>query len=308
MRHATIFILSDVRSGSTLLDTCLAGHPSIVSLGEVHWLAAYLGQDRSLYDPEHPLVCTCGKRLTECQFWCNVQQSLGRPLDSLQLRQRLNRARREPKLLTAVIHVPRRLVKTVPSLYRCPLIGGVFGGGRVGRDSVALYDAVSMATGRPFCVDSSKSPYRFRDTYNFDPTRTLAIALVRDYRAVVHSKMKRGESLRSAALGWRQKMLQISALTHDLPAERVFQLKYESFCANPQKELCRICTFLGIEFVERMLYRAITDLHHIGGSPSKFDPSRANISLDQSYEGQFTPEALTLIRSLVGKVPEQWGY
>src|SRR5262245_47931937 len=93
MRKATIFVLSDVRSGSTLLDQCLGGHPDIVSLGEVHWLAAYLAQDRGIYDPDHPLVCSCGLPVAECPFWESVQRALGKPLDSLVLRQNLKRSR-----------------------------------------------------------------------------------------------------------------------------------------------------------------------------------------------------------------------
>ena len=46
-----LYVLSDVRSGSTLLDQLLGAHPSIFSVGELHWLAAYVREDRSIYNP-----------------------------------------------------------------------------------------------------------------------------------------------------------------------------------------------------------------------------------------------------------------
>jgi sulfotransferase family protein len=308
MRLATIFVLSDVRSGSTLLDQCLGGHPSIVPLGEVHWLTTYLSQDRGLYNPAHPLQCSCGKPVRHCAFWNDVEQSLGRPLTLLRLRQSLKRSSREHKLLSTMRYLPRRLVKNRPRLYRFWPIRFMFDGQRLARDCVALYDAVAAATGRPYCVDSSKSPFRFYDVYRQDPKRTIAIALARDYRAVVHSKMKRGQSMRSAAAGWRRKMLQIESLTRDLPAGSVFRLKYESLCMNPRHELERVCGFLGIEFNVAMLQPSTENLHHIGGSPSKFDPARMKISIDRSHEDKFDPSALRLMRQLVGEIADRWGY
>ena len=107
MRRATIFVLSDNRSGSTLLDQCLGSHPQIVSLGEVHWLDAYLTQDRSIYNPSHELLCSCGAAVTECPFWNSVERALGRSFVVLVLRQRLKRSRRGNPILDVVRHFLR---------------------------------------------------------------------------------------------------------------------------------------------------------------------------------------------------------
>ncbi len=308
VRRATVFVLSDVRSGSTLLDQCLGSNPMVASLGEVHWLTAYLTQNRSLYDPDHPLVCACGMLLSECPFWISVEQHLGRPLESLRSRQGLKREKGESAFRILVRHLPRRLIKTKPWLYRSRIARSIFDGRRFGRDCLDLYDAASAASGRPVCVDSSKSPFRFRDVYELDPQRTFAIVLCRDYRAVVHSKMKRGQSLESAARGWRRAMQQIDALTCDLPPSRVLQTSYERFCAVPRLELERICAFLGLEFAERMLERAGVESHHIGGSPTKFDPARSRIMLDNAFESQIDPSSLRRIQAVVGDAAKRWGY
>jgi hypothetical protein len=308
MRRATLFILSDVRSGSTLLDQCLGGNPRIASLGEVHWLAAYVTQDRSQYDPEHPLVCACGLPVPDCPFWTEVSRELGRPLTSLRSRQGLKRESHEGFLTIATRHVPRRLIKTRPWIYRSPLVRALFDGSRLGKDCIDLYDAVSKVSGKPVCTDSSKSAFRFRDVYQLDPHRTYAIVLARDYRAVVYSKMKRGATLESAALGWRRAMEQCDALTRDLPARNVLRMTYEHFCEEPRTTLERICRFLDVEFAESMLGRSTGDSHHIGGSPTKFEPGRSTISLDRSYERQFEARDLQRLGAIVGKTAGAWGY
>lgn len=308
MRRAAVFVLSDVRSGSTLLDQCLGAHADIFSLGEVHWLAAYVLRDRGIYDPAHPLICSCGESVGECPFWTAVAGALGRPLESLQLRTRFTSPKSARRARLSLRRLPRRLLQTTPDLFRHKAVQWIYGGPALARDSVDLFNAVSAVTGRPFCVDSSKSAFRFRAVYDLEPEKTLAVVLARDYRAVVHSKMKRGVRLEAAALGWRKKMRQLEALTRDLPADRVHLLKYESLCDDPRGELSRLSAFLGVEFSDEMLQRPTENVHHIGGSPSKFDSSRTSISLDRSYENGFRADQLTLLRRLTGDVAERWGY
>jgi hypothetical protein len=303
------FILSDVRSGSTLLDQCLGAHEDVVSLGESHWLRAYVEQDRTEYDPVHELVCACGTRVPECEFWLAVRARLGRPLEALNLRSGFTGWSRTMGHLTRAGTFARRVVRRKPELYRLALVQSVLGGRRLGEDIVALFDAACAVSRRRVCVDSSKSPFRFRAVYRLEPKRTLAIVLARDYRAVVHSKMKRGQTLVAAAHGWRNKMRQIDALTRDLPASRIHIVKYESLCENPRLELARLCGFLGIDFSEAMLRRPpLGTVHHIGGSPSKFDASRANIALDRSHVGAFSDEEQDRMRRLVGSEAARWSY
>jgi hypothetical protein len=182
------------------------------------------------------------------------------------------------------------------------------GGPRIARDCVALYDAVASATGREFCVDSSKTPYRFRDVFSLDGKRSLAVILTRDYRAVVYSKMKRGQALLPAAAGWRARMEQIRALTCDLPAGSVYSLSYEALCEAPARELSKLCEFLGVKFFESMVLRPTNDVHHIGGSPSKFDPSRSTIEMDTSYADRFSHEDLRMMKNVIGEEAGRWGY
>ncbi len=307
--RAAAFILSDVRSGSTLLDQCLGAHGDVVTLGEAHWLSAYVTGDRSQYDPVHELVCACGRQVGECPFWSAVRRELGRPLESLELHSRFTRPSRDGGILARIRFQPRRLVRSYPGLYRSSAVRRILGGSRLAGDIAGLFEAASRASGRAVCVDSSKSPFRFRAVYARDPVRTRAIVLVRDFRAVVHSKMKRGESLEAAARGWRVAMEQIGKLTQDLPGDRVHRLRYEDLCEQPRAQLGKVCDFLGIRFQEAMLRRPEQGrLHHIGGSPSKFDASRSEISLDRSYERAFPEADVARMRRIIGPEAARWSY
>jgi len=303
------FILSDVRSGSTLLDQCLGAHDAVISLGEVHWLRAYVQRDRTQYNPAHELACACGQAVGDCNFWQGVQRRLGRPLDSLTLHSRFARPRGAEGLIAGLAYLPRRVIRLWPSLYRLSTIRRALGGQRLGRDVIDVLDAASAVAGRAVCIDSSKSPFRFRAAYCLNPTRVRAIVLTRDFRAVVHSKMKRGATLEAAAEGWRVALEHIDALTRDLPAGHVNYVRYEDLCENPRAVLTQLSRFLGIEFSDAMLRRQTTEVvHHIGGSPSKFDSSRAEIRLDNSFIDACSQDDVAKMRRIVGDAAAKWSY
>ncbi|TAK51502.1 MAG: sulfotransferase [Gammaproteobacteria bacterium] len=310
--NEVLFILSDTRSGSTLLDQLLGAHPSIVSVGEVIWLRAYVREDRTLYNPAHPLLCTCGAPVSGCSFWQQVAATLGQPLDGLKLTTRSaphrSDARWHDRLLTVSARLPLRFLHAFPRSYRYRFVQNVFGGPQLARDSLKLFDAIFAVSNARFVVDASKSTTRFRSIYDANPHSARAIVLGRDYRAVVHSKVKRGRSLEAAAIGWRKRMIQIEHLTADLPPGRSIRIRYEDLCGEPKVELTRICDFLGLEYASVMLHRKTLDLHHLGGSPSKFDPSKSAIVLDKKHETAFTKQELETMRRLVGRVAESWGY
>ncbi len=104
--------------------------------------------------------------------------------------------------------------------------------------------------------------------------------------------MKRGQSLEEAAHGWRVAMEQIEALTADLPADRVHASPTNRCARIRGRNSAALCRFLDLEFSEAMLQRPDGKVHHIGGSPSKFDAARTAISLDRSHEGAFSTAEL----------------
>lgn len=302
-----IYVLSDNRSGSTLLDQLLGGHEEVVSLGEVHHLAAYAQQDRRLYDPVHPLDCSCGKALTDCQFWQCVESNLASPLASLNLHSRFHRPG-SGRISSRLSRWPRRILHRYPSILNSRIGSSVYDIRRVAADSFALFDAVADVTGVRFVTDSSKSAIRYRALYNYAPGRVFAIVLVRDYRGVVHSKVKRGRDVQVTTREWARRLALIEAVTRDVPSECVHTMRYEDLCEDPRREMSQLCDRLGLSFSDSLLARPQSSLHHLGGSPSKFDPSRREIALDRSYVNAFSTEQLAEMRRVVGELAVRWGY
>jgi hypothetical protein len=310
MRRQIVFVLSDTRSGSTLIDQVLGGHPKVQSLGELQWLAAYALQDRSIYNPSHPLVCTCKRPVSDCPFWVEVFRQLGRQPQSLQLQlwPFVESRRGIGSTDYNVRQFVKRLMHRFPRFFGKKVVQNVLGGDRLARDNVELFDSIFRVSARDVLIESSKEPFRFRAVYNLTPEIMRTLVLVRDYRAVVYSKMKRGRSLEDGALGWKARMQAIAALTSDVPASQQLRLKYEDFCKDPSAEIGRICEFLELEYSSDMLRRPTKGVHNIGGSPSRFDESRTEIVLDTAYQTYFKDSELEKLRELVGDEGARWGY
>jgi hypothetical protein len=171
-----------------------------------------------------------------------------------------------------------------------------------------VFDAIFNVTNAQYVVDTSKRIFRFRSMYEWYPERIKVVVLHRDYRAVVHSQMKRGLSLAEGARSWALALSQIETLSDDIPASSITRLRYEDLCAEPTLELKRVCQFLGLAFEAVMLSRPTSDIHDIGGSPSKLEAGRTEIRLDSDYLQAFSPAQLDQMRRLVGSKAEQYGY
>lgn len=312
MTNDITFILSDARSGSTLLDQLLGANKDVVTIGEVHWLAAYVNQDRRIYNPVHPLNCSCGQTISECVFWLRVEEAVGHSLGTLVLRPRIiDKARSGELPWKLVARVGRRMKSIVdanPAYYRNSVCQRILDGQRIAADSIRLFDAIKSVSGARCIIDSSKATFRFRSVFEAIPDRVLVILLARDYRAVVHSKMNRGKTMETAAIGWKRKALQMEELTKDVPQDKVYRLKYEELCREPKIQVRKLCEFLDLEFSHEMLIRPSVGIHHLGGSPSKFDKSRSKIKLDQRYLEAFSNSELQHMERIVGDSARIWGY
>jgi hypothetical protein len=280
-----IYICSDTRSGSTLLDQMLGSHPEITSVGEICNINAYATLDRSQYDPAHELCCSCGGDLAgrashkQCPFWSRLRERVG-PLSNLQL----NLRRSHPFLLAAVMRYPR--------LY--PLLSSY------GRKSFVIFDAIGGTV-----VDSSKGAFRFLALYAARPKAVKAIMLTRDYRAVVHSKMKRGRSLEQSARHWRDASRHMLTVERLVPASQRTRVRYEDLCTNTEEVMRDLCAFIGVGFDPAVLRRS-PDTHHLGGSPSKFE--NRPIRLDDRYLTAFTDAEKELMARIVGRHASEWRY
>ena len=304
-----VHIISDYRSGSTLLDQLLGAHSDVLSAGEIHHLRAYATLDRSLHNPEYELVCTCGESIAKCAFWTSTTAVLGQPLESLRLSPRFFDARsRRGWISQKVTTLLRKLGRQALVSSDGALVNFLLAKRRMISDNYALYEALSRSGSCRVIVDSSKSVERSWVLAKAAPRRNKIILLCRDFRAVIHSKSRRGQDVLESARSWAARVFAMEALAEDLNPTQLIRLRYEDLCASPDFQLRRLCDFIGIPFSQDMLTRPTDFTHQIGGSPSKLNPERREIRLDTSYLGAFNDEELAAIRDIVGSAAKIWGY
>ena len=84
------------------------------------------------------------------------------------------------------------------------------------------------------------------------------IHLVRDGRDVAFAEVLAGKAgnMWHGIAGWVDAEMLWDRMSHKLPPDRQYTLKYESFVGEPQYELHRLCQFLGIAYDPEMLLRA----------------------------------------------------
>lgn len=308
MSGEIVYILATARSGSTLLAQLLGAHSKICVAGELHWLRAFVHDDHSIYNPPHELICACGSRFIDCEFWQAVADKVSKPMSEFDLIPWPFRLRLPDRKGPVIQRVARRIAEIYPSVYRSRLVQRLYGSVRISKESIEIFDAIAAHTRVPYIVDSSKSAYRFRSLYDSYPEKLKAIVLQRDYRAVAYSQLKRGISIEDSARKWAQSAHSVETLSKNIPAEKFLRLRYEDLCERPEAELRRICSFLGIEFEDTMLSRPSDGIHDLGGSPSKFQSGRSEIRLDSEYLDVFSQTELDTMCRLAGPAAEQYGY
>ncbi len=94
----------------------------------------------------------------------------------------------------------------------------------------------------------------------------------------------------------------------DVPETQVFRLTYEAMCQDMEGTMRRVYQFLGLTESTAPLSRTLAGLHHISGSPSKFDHERQTIRLDESWAGAFSKKQLEYLGLVAQPYAQLWGY
>lgn len=268
------------RSGSTLLERCLAEAPGTVGVGEVIHL-----WERALRDNE---LCGCGEPFGSCPYWQQVGRSAFGDWGSLNINQMVDdrtdvvRTRYIPQLVTGL--TPRRRRDR-----RDRFIGHL----------QSFYAAISN-DGEDLVVDSSKHP-----AYAYLLRRMnlslRCVLVVRDPRGVAYSWSKvvqRPEttdgdglmprySAASTVLNWTVYGL----MFHLLPVLGipVMTVHYEDFMRHPRDTVSRVLQFAGCTPDTGALAH-ISDtevhlsIHHtVAGNPMRFKTGDVKLRFDDEW-------------------------
>ena len=140
-RIPVIYILGDIRSGSSLLERTLTACDTTVATGEqrVVWKAGF----------ENNNLCSCGVAFSECDFWTAVRRRVAGYSDAIV----------SPEWMTESLPRVDRL-RLMPAIRQPRLRSDSFSTvwEPIRRSLAAWYAAIYLESGERVIIDSSKSP------------------------------------------------------------------------------------------------------------------------------------------------------
>jgi hypothetical protein len=268
----TLYILSAGHSGSTLLNLIIGSHSRAVAVSELTRLPANIAQNER---------CTCGVAMRECAHWRDVRARLNAKLgmDVFADPGRLSlgyiaapRGIYRGSLGYRAVWKARRFVAYLSQLTGVrppPFLRTRFDTDVANR--LAVYEAIREASNASLVVDSSKGLVTGISIYQAQPARTRFILLTRDGRAVFYSNLKRGFGHSYSVRVWR------NYYRYGLPIVRrrvdpahVLSVRYEDLATNTQREVERVCAFVGLPYEPSMLQPGAKQHHITTGNNMRF--------------------------------------
>ena len=295
-RCTVIYVMSDVRSGSTLLENILSKSDETVSVGEMALLKAHIL--RTGPGARWNWNCSCGLPPVECPFWKGALQNISVSA---------------PKFNTAVQWNYRSKKLFAGSVFSSFIKNKLseLNKKKINQDTVAtnnqLYRNIFQSTGKKFIVDSSKDPVQAYLTYVNKPSDfdVKIINLKRDLRAIAASKSKWSvaNQKKQKSLGkWLTNSLfykkVCAVVTQSVAPPDVISLSYEDLAKHTQQELDAITKVCGLKAYKAPDYMAVEENDHtIAGTPQRF--TKRPIAYDNSWESFYDKKPLL---SFFGKI------
>ncbi|HYJ66020.1 MAG TPA: sulfotransferase [Parafilimonas sp.] len=260
-----IYIISDRRSGSTLLENMLSKSEEIISVGELAMLKGHI-------DKQGPGIfwnwnCSCGKPVLECEFWNKVLNNIYD--DNFQTKTKWPF---KSTKITVASFFPKSACKTLWKFINTQKNFNTI------NTLNEIYQSVSSFSSKKIIVDSSKDPMQALAISKCKNIISKYIWLKRDTRAITYSKMKRAKinknsdkrGLRTLAATLFFKKICASAV-RCLKKYSTLTISYEALAANPQQELDKICNYFGVKNYTAPGYMELSNDHTIGGTPGRFE-------------------------------------
>ena len=306
-----LYICSAARSGSTLLDMLIGGHPKSASLGEFSFFGKALKLNQT---------CGCGNKIHECESWHKV----------------INRVKRERgiNLLEEPYALPQwdtnaskvidyeqqtplylkmaklrsficKLRFSYKNRLRTPLPPSLKSGIE---NTIYLYNIILEEWDKSFVIDSSKNMNKAIALYEEKPKQTKLILLTRDGRGVFHSRFSSGFSREQSLDGWKRYYSNaLKLLNKNISKEDLLILKYEDLVCDLAGNLTRICEFIGEEFDESMLDLAAGTRHLVNGNNTMFKRS-SGVKFDERWKTDLLEDDLEWFMERAAKLNQALGY
>lgn len=268
MKKSILYIISNARSGSTLLEYLLSSNDNTISVGELNNLDSHLNHGR--LGKTWGWKCSCGEDFDKCSFWRKVFDELrARDID---YKNRTSIYENDRNIFTKLISIKYDHILNKPVI---DLLNNI-------------YDVIFQDSGIQLIVDSSKNPLQGLALYKNLNADVKIIYLKRDIRAVVFSMQKwekKHENKNSSLF----KLLIISIAFHlksrrclqKVSSEDKYHLTYEKLAKYPQQAIDELMTYFGYASYPTPEYMEYTNRHSVGGTPTRFE--KRKIEYDDSW-------------------------
>ena len=261
-----IYIISDKRAGSTLLDYLLSCHPDVIPLGELRLLSGHYHKIRA--GARWNWNCSCGQPVASCKFWTRIFESL--------------HVKEAPDTFIeksiATINLSESAKKKIKKISYSQTSEHVK---KVVDNCWKIYNAVFEQTGKHIITDSSKNAVQAWYLWKHRQGNIKFLILNRDIRAIAFSKMKKTITKDGNEnyvvfkdLITTYKVAKQNRLTGDMiknDGGSVMTISYNDLTDNTEKTITSICNFMNISvFIPPSEFQMHTQ-HTIAGSPHRFE-------------------------------------
>lgn len=301
-RVKVLFIAGAHRSGSTLLGRLLGQVDSFCSVGELRWV-----WEEGFLDN---MPCACGSLFRSCDFWEAVAEEAFGGSDGIDLRetiQLMHRVDRER-------HIPQFVFRKSPA-YREGL--------REHSDRLLrLYRSIQEVSGDRFVVDSSKDASYAHILADMPEVDLYVVHLVRDSRAVAHSRMRKKVSVsiggrkvhmdRYGPVGCSANWVRANLLAETLRghADTYLRVRYEDLVAAPEAVRSEILGWVGE--ADRSSANGgkpnVKTDHIVSGNPMRFEQGKIEVRLDEEWRWSMNSYHERLVAMLTWPLLLRYGY
>jgi hypothetical protein len=299
-RIPIIYILSNGRSGSTLLDLLLGSHPEIWTLGEVQLLPREVHQGR---------LCGCGLPIRECEFWGSIVPSFSLFEGDYPIMHFRNDGGKAIRW-TLLRDVLRRQLTTTERRRAAAEYGG-----RNAQFLNLVWQAAEMHSEARilWLVDASKDLYRLFWLQQSGLFDLRVIHLVKDPRAFVYSMVRTDLPVASTravrfASRWFVENALFAFFCRDSSMDgKTFQIRYEDLASDPKSVLGALGKWLDLEFLEYLSegFRAAEN-HAVSGNAMRWQDT--DICLDDSWRKLLPRRHARLVWMLTRTMARRLGY
>lgn len=288
-----LYIISDKRSGSTLLENILSKSKEAVSLGEVAMLKNHILKEGP--GEKWGWNCSCGEALSKCSFWSPVLQKVLNGQDAKEF---------DTKITWPYTSLNSLVFGILPQLFKKKIFQKIRSNRseKIVENVFAVYQAVFELTRKNFIIDSTKLPIQALALYQRKKEVSMKfIFLTRDIRGIAFSKKKSKEkkqikiSFKDLYKAWMYKNFTVAILKF-ISKKDAISIRYEDLAGKTGEELGEIFSFTGMLPFETPTFMELINDHTLGGTPKRFE--KREIRLDESWKKYFDNN---IAKNLAGK-------